>query len=378
MTKPVIVSSNDEFDIYELNAKNRKEIYICLKSVQDPIAKMNIDAMDNTLAGSIDEQKIINLDMQQQLRLTKYYLEFLRSKEGYGAKEFFLPTPQIAAEIDKATPSDGDNSSEKDQHFRSPQHTDFKRHLYARATELYKQSKRKIEQYPHLTTDLDQRYEFVTSIQQLLQNQDPDKRFKELLDFFAQNAAFTKTKMEEYSSAQVQGMKARMLNKNVIVSALVDKNDKKIFAILRNLNMGNQSGYISDEIVNPNMVDINTFDGKEEQKIEERRTFLMAYLVTKVCEQNLGDFKQFFIIGAEDSIEQYQAIGCQTYNNENVPSLLASLNAPGERLQNIKREQLTATEEIASKLGKGMYQKAPSPTAPSAAPTEEQGKAFTL
>lgn len=167
-----------------------------------------------------------------------------------------------------------------------------------------------------------------------------------VFDLLNGHANFTEEKMIEYKSEDIQGVRSR-LNNTYVTSIFMINKQAKLCGILRSLNMGDKNAYLSDETIIQDIIYSEQFHGNtEEEKISNRRVFLLAYFANRA----ISHFKhkdQFFIIAASGRKLDYESIGCQKLPmNSNEYTLTMKLTPASQLLSDIKKQLLLAPPVI--------------------------------
>ena len=102
--------------------------------------------------------------------------------------------------------------------------------------------------------------------------------------------------------------------KSEYIRPIVMLENDKIVGIVRALLMGNGFVYLSDEVVNQDIVPLERFSGDlEEKQAYNRELFLLAYLMNKACKLGLADQTHLFIIAAKGREAIYDQAGYKKF-----------------------------------------------------------------
>ncbi len=209
---------------------------------------------------------------------------------------------------------------------------------HADRAKLFADTAEVLRPYQNLVKELDNQYKFVADEKSIVADHDVNKRYQEINNILEQ-ARFTKKKMEEYKNEQLQGKISRFKNEFIRPMALLDKKTN-LSGLIRATLMGNKFVYLSDEVMNQNIVPLSKFPGvTADEQNENREVFLLAYLINKACKVALEDQSHVFIIAAKDREKLYEAIGFKNFPIK-IPGWKAVVNfsPPGPVVQQAQQK----------------------------------------
>lgn len=303
------------------------------------LARFPIDPTDNTIVGSIDKDRLVELGDEADYALQALSRALL---ENLGAKEFIMVSENISLPA-----------------FTEPQDSGFARMRQSGRAALMDKTAAILNRYPNLIAEMDERFHLITDVKSLLADTNISERYGAIHDILDNSARFSEGKHDEYKLEDLQGKMARVNNKYVSPFFLMDKANN-IAGMVRSLSMKNHFAYLSDEVVNQENLSYEQFPGvnTEEQK-KNREVFLLAYLMNRAC-QALNNKTHLFIIAAGGREALYDQIGWQAFppKPEELQGWKMMMKLSGPQLLlteikgNIKELPLTETEnqELQSRL----------------------------
>jgi len=262
--------------------------YILVKSHTENkiFTKLIIDPTDNTVFGAITND--INLDEKE----VKHILPILSAKirEHLGAKEFIIVPETYHVEK-----------------FKTPEATTFDRLRYSSWRRLNWTTHNILKLNPELRQHLDKHYRMIKTEEALMQGMDSSERYAEIGRILG-TTGFTAGKQKEYEQEELNGKMSRFKNDNVKFLIMVDNNNK-IVGMIRGL-LRNGFCYLSDEVINQDLLEFNLFPGKtEEEQKAKRQLFLFSYLINAAtCLDS-----NFLIIAAKGREPLYNAVGFNAF-----------------------------------------------------------------
>lgn len=277
------------------------------------------DPTDRTIAGVINKESLKPLGDQAENAL-KILSEALLSK--MGAKEFIL-VPE-----ENTLPG-----------YMAPENSGFSRFRHSDSATLLKCTAVVLSEYQELRAVLDNRYHFVIDEAGLLYGRDPQKRYQEITSIM-EKARFSSSKMEEYKNEELQGKRSRINNQHIRPVVMLDREKGNVAGLVRILRMGNQFSYLSDEVVDEEIVPLEKFPGgSEKEKKYNREVFLLAYLMNKACDLNFSKQSHLFIIAAQGREKIYDDIGWESFPL-NLPGwkMMMKLSPQGSVLVNLQEQ----------------------------------------
>jgi hypothetical protein len=226
----------------------------------------------------------------------------------------------------------------------STQH-DFKRLRYCDRATLEKTTREILQSNPTLVDELDERFQLTQSEKELRADKDTLSRYTQIHILLAEHAKFSYTKMQEYKDEDVAGKMARYQHEDISPIALIGDNNT-VVATVRSLKMTDGFAYLSDETIMQSLGDKITDENN-------RRVFLLAYLMNKACQALPKDQTEFLIIAAGERENIYERVGFIPFP-ENHPKYAAfvklgkpeqQLNAAKEELNKSAKEKLAAIKK---------------------------------
>lgn len=248
-----------------------------------------VDPMDHTVTGVISsdtwrafgEEPEVLLSVLSQALLTQL-----------GAKEFLVLPGE------KSLPG-----------FTLPEESGFSHLRYSERYNLIKQSAAVLEGYKDLTKAFDQHYHFTFSEPDLMTGHDPIERYQAIHAILEQ----APNKMAEYPGQELQVQMSRFKS-NFVRPIVMQDRLGRVTGMVRALLMGPKFAYLSNEVINQDLVPFDQFPGSsvEDQKAK-RELFLLSYLMNRACAQGLWDQDHLFIIAASGREKIYEQAGYQNY-----------------------------------------------------------------
>ncbi len=290
---------------------------------KDVLQAIPFDPTDRTVAGvittetldRIEENTGETIDLLDAMSASLDFLDVLSTtlRSQLGAKEFIVLPPGVSL-----------------PKFIAPAESGFKRLRHGNREQFIASTADILEGNEALVAELDANYHFVTDEVALLENRSVEVRYQEITQIL-EKARFTEEKMDEYKAEELQGKMSRFKSDYARPIVMLDK-DGNIAGMVRALLMGNEFSYLSDEVVNQDILPLEKFSGDsvEEQK-NNREIFLLAYIMNKACRLGLADQKHLLIIAAEGREEIYARVGYNPFPSDNF-HLVMKLGAPGPAL----------------------------------------------
>ena len=270
------------------------EVNITELPTQTCLQKLILDPDDHTLVGSISKHTLARLGEEAEPFLST--LTAVLTQE-IGAKEFLMIPSE--AELDGyGAPQD--------------EHAGFKgfRHIARHALEG--RCATILNAYSVLTAELDARYRFITYESSLVSGQISAERYQEIQSILMK-ACFTDGKAAEYPAEEVQGKMSRFKNEAVRPIVMLSR-DERVMGLVRAVDMDNQFSYLSDAVMNQELLPFDRFQGQNEaEKTCEREIFLLAYLMYKACTLALSAQKYLFITVPAKSENVYEKVGFEPF-----------------------------------------------------------------
>ena len=330
-TENLAIGKNFSIDLIVKNDYTHS-IQISHLSTKKVLQTIPFDPTDRTIAGSISKDALHSLDGEADNAL-RILSETLLQK--LGAKEFIV------------VPAEKTLSN-----FTVPEKSGFARFRHCHRERFYASTKEILEKHKELTLELDKKYHFVIDEKMLMQGKNVKQRYQEI-NSILEKARFTAGKMEEYKDEELQGKMSRLKNEFVRPIVMLDKKGH-IAGMVRALLMGNNFAYLSDEVINQEIIPLEKFSGTsiEEQKYK-RELFLLSYLMNKTCQLGLVDQNHLFIIAANGREKIYEQVGYKDFPLD-LPGwkVMMKLGPPGPALtkaqENIKSLSLPVTPLISN------------------------------
>jgi hypothetical protein len=250
------------------------------------------DPTDRTVAGSISKNALRPLGEEAENAL-KVLSETLLSK--LGAKEF------IVVPAEDSLPN-----------FTVPEDSGFARFRHCDREQFYVGTENILKEHKELTAELDTNYHFVTDEKTLMSGRGVQERYQEI-NAILEQTRFTSGKMTEYKDEELQGKMSRFKSEYIRPIVMLDQKGN-IAGMVRVLLMGNNFAYLSDEVVNQEIVPLERFSGTSlEEQNYNRELFLLAYLMNKACKLGLADQNHLFIIAASGREKIYEQAGYEKF-----------------------------------------------------------------
>ncbi len=247
--------------------------------------RIAFDPMDRTVAGVISEALLDRLGGETTMALSDLLLNQL------GAKQFLV----LPAEA--SLPG-----------YTTPEQSGFSRLRYSSFSRLQEKTDEVLDEYRKLAVELDKQFHFLNSEEELLAGHDPIKRYEEL-HAILEETRFTPDKMAEYEADELQGTMSRFKNNRICPLVMVDKKGK-IAGLVRVLKMNSGFGYLSDEVINQDLISLDRFSGSsEDEKRQAREEFLLSYLLNGALWHAPKGLEHFFIIAADGREKLYENAG---------------------------------------------------------------------
>lgn len=259
----------------------------------DVLQIIPIDPTDNTIAGTIDVNALSPLGAE-----AKTVLQVLSEKMSsqLGAKEFMI----VSGEGNLA------------EFIQPEENAKFTRFRHGDLDELKRHTKIILSDYPNIAAELDKRFNFVSDEKSLMAGRDCKQRYQEVTTVL-EKSRFTSGKLEEYKNEELQGKISRFKSEFIRPIVMLDEQGN-IAGMVRVLMMGNQFAYLSDEVMNQDIISWERFSGTTEaEKKQNREMFLLAYLMNKVCQFGLADQNHVVIIAAKDREDIYEDVGFKEF-----------------------------------------------------------------
>lgn len=284
---------------FDLVTENMYTHHIEVYQTSDGIRELQvipIDPMDCTIAAAISPLVCAALGNDVDTAL-KALSDTLISK--FGAKQFFvLPNAYTMP------------------NFTAIEKSDFKRFRQADVNSLNKTSITLLNKYEKLTAELDKKLICITDEKSFTKDQDEKSRYQALHNMMT-HACFTPDKIKEYKSEELQGSMARFKNRFIRPFVLIDEKNN-IRGLVRALKMGEKMVYLSDEMIDPSLVSLEMFDGKNgDEKKQMREAYLLAYLMYTACKKNLSDMTHLIVIAAKGRETCYESVGFSAFSMQN-------------------------------------------------------------
>lgn len=283
------------------------------------LATVAVDPMDHMVAGSIGPEALKELGDEANEALDALSKVLL---ENFGAKELIIFPESKEAKMNLPG-------------FIPIQNAEFKRFRHASKADLIAATQKILSVYPALKSILDNRYDFVRDAKTFLQDR-PGKQLFAIQQLLS-TAGFTQSKMKEYEFEDFQGKYARITSQHVIPIFMVDRNNNNHpIGMVRILKMGNTMGYLSDEVVNQNILPLDKFQGQDaKEQTSNRAMFLLSYLINQASKIAPEDLQHICFIAAAGREAMYDAAGAQLFP---ITGLRAVMNfgAPKPALQQAK------------------------------------------
>lgn len=181
---------------------------------------------------------------------------------------------------------------------------------------------------------LEENFYFINSEKALLAKTNEKERYQEI-DSILEHANFTQSKQNEYKEEELQGKASRFKSDFITPIVLLNKRNK-IVGMIRALNMGDGFYYLSDEVMNQNIIPLDFFKGDK----AKRERFLLKYLIKHTLKtlEDQGEVKYIIIIAAEGRTETYDYAGLKTFENPLLVfdgKLVMKFSSPGPELNNL-------------------------------------------
>ncbi len=314
------------------------------------------DPTDRTVAGAISPETLQALGEHAQEFLAKFAEVMPRQM---GAKQFFLIP-----------------SEEKLEGYAQPEVSGFPRLRHCDLASLVKESKDRLEseEYKELTAALDKDYAFLVGEHAFLDGQEEMNGDTEL-ELYAQindileKADFTPSKQQEYKEEEMQGKMSRFKSAFVEPILMMHKTTRQIGGMVRALRMGSEFVYLSDEVMNQQLIVLGEkVPGRtEHEKEKNRETFLLAYLMNRACTLSLKGQKHLFIIAAAKREKIYEDAGFKNFPLDlDGWRCVLKLGAPGPVIE-MTQKRLKALSLKGHKSAATQEDKASAPVAASVA-----------
>ncbi len=357
---------NGQINVFAMS-KDHYTHFIQIEITQEEETKrftLPIDPTDNTLAATLDPALITALGEHAKEFMEKLSTEL---REQIGAKQIMV-VPIGSALTD----------------YILPINADFKRLRYAKPEHIATKSADILAAYPEIQEMLDKTYYFTATEKALLADFSETKRYAEVDDILG-SARFLTSKQTEYKEEDLQG-KASRIKSEFILPITMQNEEKEIHGIIRALKMGNGFIYLSDEVMDQDIVELDKFTGSTiEEKKSAREKFLLAYLLqhaNQILSAKIEKTHCIIMIAASGREHLYAASGFRDFSG---PSLLSEFaiqmkfGPKGKLLEEMQDNirKIKFTSDAVSPAKKGLFALSLKPVTVSTEADEEKALAYS-